>query len=52
MGGIVQVIFYIINEIKERIFWVVQNMNFDVVIIEIGGIVGDIEFLFFLEVIC
>ena len=51
MGGTVQVIPHITNEIKERIHRVAQNTNPDVVIVEIGGTVGDIESLPFLEAI-
>jgi CTP synthase len=50
-GGTVQVIPHITNEIKERILKVAQNTNPDVVITEIGGTVGDIESLPFLEAI-
>lgn len=48
-GGTVQVIPHITNEIKERIHRVARNTNPDVVITEIGGTVGDIESLPFLE---
>jgi CTP synthase len=51
MGGTVQVIPHITNEIKERIHRVAQNTNPDLVIIEVGGTVGDIESLPFLEAI-
>ena len=51
MGGTVQVIPHITNEIKERILRVANNTNPDVVITEIGGTVGDIESLPFLEAI-
>ncbi len=51
MGGTVQVIPHITNEIKERIQRVAQDTNPDVVITEIGGTVGDIESLPFLEAI-
>jgi CTP synthase len=51
MGGTVQVIPHITNEIKERIHRVAKNTNPDIVIIEIGGTVGDIESLPFLEAI-
>ena len=51
MGGTVQVIPHITNEIKERIQRVAKNTNPDVVITEIGGTVGDIESLPFLEAI-
>ena len=50
-GGTVQVIPHITNECKERIHRVAQNTNSDVVIIEVGGTVGDIESLPFLEAI-
>ncbi|MDX2213802.1 MAG: CTP synthase [Oculatellaceae cyanobacterium bins.114] len=50
-GGTVQVIPHITNEIKERILRVAKNTNPDIVIIEIGGTVGDIESLPFLEAI-
>jgi CTP synthase len=51
LGGTVQVIPHITNEIKERINRVVRESNPDVVITEIGGTVGDIESLPFLEAI-
>jgi CTP synthase len=51
MGGTVQVIPHVTNEIKERIHRVAKNTNSDVVIVEIGGTVGDIESLPFLEAI-
>jgi CTP synthase len=51
MGGTVQVIPHITNEIKERIHRVAKDTNPDIVIIEIGGTVGDIESLPFLEAI-
>ena len=50
LGGTVQVIPYITNEIKDRIKKVSRrNGDVDVVITEIGGTVGDIEGLPFLE---
>jgi CTP synthase len=51
MGGTVQVIPHITNEIKERILRVAKDTNPDIVITEIGGTVGDIESLPFLEAI-
>ena len=51
MGGTVQVIPHITNEIKERIHRVALDTNPDIVITEIGGTVGDIESLPFLEAI-
>ncbi|MDB9303058.1 CTP synthase [Nodularia spumigena CS-591/12] len=50
-GGTVQVIPHITNEIKERILRVAENTNPSVLITEIGGTVGDIESLPFLEAI-
>ncbi len=50
-GGTVQVIPHITGEIRERIQRVAANSNADVVIGEIGGTVGDIESLPFLEAI-
>ncbi len=50
-GGTVQVIPHITNEIKERIHRVARDTHPDVVITEIGGTVGDIESLPFLEAI-
>ncbi|WP_427337858.1 CTP synthase [Caloranaerobacter sp. DY30410] len=51
LGGTVQVIPHITNEIKERVFRVAKEKEVDVVITEIGGTVGDIESLPFLEAI-
>lgn len=51
LGGTVQVIPHITNAIKERVFLVGQQDNADIVITEIGGTVGDIESLPFLEAI-
>lgn len=51
LGGTVQVIPHITNEIKARVFRVGQQDNADFVITEIGGTVGDIESLPFLEAI-
>ena len=50
-GGTVQVIPHITTEIKERVHRVAKNTNPDVVITEIGGTVGDIESLPFMEAI-
>jgi CTP synthase len=51
LGGTVQVIPHITNEIKERITRVTWEDNPDIVIVEVGGTVGDIESLPFLEAI-
>lgn len=51
LGGTIQVIPHITNEIKERIQRVAKHNELDVVITEIGGTVGDIESQPFLEAI-
>src|ERR671927_243684 len=51
LGSTVQVIPHITNEIKDRIRRVADATDTDVVISEIGGTVGDIESLPFLEAI-
>jgi CTP synthase len=51
LGATVQVIPHITNEIKERVFRSGRETNADVVITEIGGTVGDIESLPFLEAV-
>jgi len=51
LGGTVQVIPHITDEIKARIFSVASRDKPDVVITEIGGTVGDIESQPFLETI-
>jgi CTP synthase len=51
LGSTVQVIPHITNEIKERIRRVADTTDADVVVTEIGGTVGDIESLPFLEAI-
>ena len=49
LGGTVQVIPHITDEIKARIDLIAETEDVDVVITEIGGTVGDIESLPFLE---
>ncbi|MBE9501599.1 MAG: CTP synthase [Chloroflexi bacterium] len=51
LGGTIQVVPHVINEIKERFREVVRQSAADVVIVEVGGTVGDIEGLPFLEAI-
>lgn len=51
LGGTIQVIPHITNEIKERIQRTAKHNEVDVVITEIGGTVGDIESQPFLEAI-
>ena len=49
LGATVQVIPHITNEIKQKILIVAESQSVDFVITEIGGTVGDIESLPFLE---
>ena len=51
LGGTIQVIPHVTNEIKRRIAMVVKETNAEVVLVEVGGTVGDIEGLPFLEAI-
>jgi CTP synthase len=51
LGATVQVIPHITNEIKDRVARVAEESEADVVIVEVGGTVGDIESLPFLEAI-
>ena len=51
LGSTVQVIPHVTNEIKARIYAVAESDKADVVITEVGGTVGDIESLPFLEAI-
>src|SRR5580700_1310215 len=51
LGGTVQVVPHITDEIKQRIALIAQFSDVDFVITEIGGTVGDIESLPFLEAI-
>ena len=51
LGGTVQVIPHITNEIKEKVYVLAKEQDVDVVITEIGGTVGDIESQPFLEAI-
>src|SRR6187455_580204 len=51
LGGTVQVVPHITDEIKQRILIVAESQAVDFVISEIGGTVGDIESLPFLEAI-
>ncbi len=51
LGGTVQVIPHVTNEIKDRITRLADESEADLVLVEIGGTVGDIESLPFLEAI-
>src|SRR5260370_28762074 len=43
LGGTVQVVPHITDEIKQRIHLIAQTNDVDVVVLEVGGTVGDIE---------
>ncbi|MCB9006754.1 MAG: CTP synthase [Ardenticatenaceae bacterium] len=49
LGGTIQVIPHITNEIKRNIRQVAEQSQADVVLVEVGGTVGDIESLPFME---
>ena len=49
LGGTIQVIPHVTNEIKRRIHLVAEHTKADVVMVEVGGTVGDIESLPFME---
>ena len=51
LGKTVQVVPHITNEIKDRIQILGQNGDYDIVITEIGGTVGDIESLPYIEAV-
>ena len=51
LGNTVQIIPHVTNEIKERIEAPLREQHFDVIITEIGGTIGDIESLPFVEAI-
>jgi len=51
LGGTIQVIPHVTNEIKRRIGLLARTFQAEVVIVEVGGTVGDIESLPFLEAI-
>jgi CTP synthase len=49
LGGTIQVIPHITNEIKRRVAGIAKETQADIVIVEVGGTVGDIESQPFLE---
>ena len=51
LGRCVQIVPHVTNEIKYRIKNIAKNSNIDIVLTEVGGTVGDIEGLPFLEAI-
>jgi CTP synthase len=51
LGGTIQTVPHVTNEIKSRIISLAEESQVDVVVVEVGGTVGDIEGLPFLEAI-
>ena len=51
LGGTIQTIPHVTNEIKVRILGLAEESQVDVIVVEVGGTVGDIEGLPFLETI-
>jgi CTP synthase len=51
LGGTIQVVPHITNEIKRRVRLVGEETGAEIVLVEVGGTVGDIESLPFLEAI-
>ena len=51
LGGTIQVVPHVTNQIKERIYGLAKETQAGVIIVEVGGTVGDIEGLPFLEAI-
>jgi CTP synthase len=51
LGNTVQVIPHITSEIKDHLYKVAENTKADIIFVEVGGTVGDIESLPFLEAI-
>ncbi len=51
LGGTIQVVPHITNKIREKVEAAAESMDTDVMVVEIGGTVGDIEAEPFLEVL-
>ena len=51
LGGTIQAVPHVTNDIKERIFALAKETEADVIVVEVGGTVGDIEGQPFLEAI-
>jgi CTP synthase len=51
LGGTIQVVPHVTNEIKERMHSLADESGAEVIVVEVGGTVGDIEGLPFLEAI-
>ena len=51
LGGTIQTVPHLTNEIKSRLIGLAETSGADVIVVEVGGTVGDIEGLPFLEAI-
>ncbi len=51
LGGTIQTVPHVTNEIKKKILALAEETNANVIVVEVGGTVGDIEGLPFLEAI-
>ena len=51
LGGTIQIVPHVMDAIKERIKALTKEQEIDVVVVEVGGTVGDIESLPFVEAI-
>ncbi|PKB81376.1 MAG: CTP synthetase [SAR202 cluster bacterium Io17-Chloro-G9] len=51
LGGTIQAVPHVTNEIKEKVIALAEESQADVIVVEVGGTVGDIEGLPFLEAI-
>ncbi len=51
LGGTIQVVPHVTNEIKGRMYEVAEETGAEIIVVEVGGTVGDIEGLPFLEAI-
>ena len=51
LGGTIQVVPHVTNEIKERMHALAEESGAQIIVVEVGGTVGDIEGLPFLEAI-
>ena len=51
LGGTIQTVPHVTNEIKQKIIGLAEDTQVDIVVVEVGGTVGDIEGLPFLEAI-
>ncbi len=51
LGQTVQIVPHVINEVKDRLRRIARDEKADVMIVEVGGTVGDIENMIFLEAV-